>query len=72
MFVTEDDREITMTRPEYDAMIERHPAFMATTYLNLPRSWKLYGVTAYQCAGSGIATRLNAIRKGEFDESRTG
>jgi hypothetical protein len=62
--VNEDDRSIFVTRKEYDQLIERFPLWMKIVSPKLiDKTWSLGGCLFTKCAGSGLATLINSIRK---------
>ena len=54
---------MTLTRAEYDAMIDAHPEWMREEWPKLKRAWQLGGVVVTQCAHSGLATKLNELNR---------
>ena len=61
----EDSKTQFVTRKLYDELVSRCPVFMATVWVNLWKQFGIDGITVYQCAGSGLASRLNTIEGGK-------
>lgn len=62
MLIHTDDAAVTLTKAEYDRMIDRFPIWMSTVWVKFPKLYNITTVHVTGCAGSGLAERLNYVR----------
>lgn len=58
---SEDAKVQLVTKSTYDELVKRYPMFMATVWVRLWKQWHTNYAYVYQCAGSGLASKLNQI-----------
>jgi len=59
---TDDEKQITLLRSEYNLMVDKYPDYMVNVWPRLPKRWTIGAVEVTGAAGSGLAHRLNYIR----------
>lgn len=57
----EDSPTLTVTKAQYDALIDRFPGWMASVWPKFRKSWTAQAIVVQGCAGSGLADKLCSL-----------